>query len=81
MKVCFSICSNPAYDHIRSRHLSVGRNSKTNPARGADVHGEVNGPSCDAVVPVESIELFLIIKQHLLEGIPRAEFDVGACCQ
>ena len=81
MKVCFSICSNPAYDYIRSRHLSVGRNSKNQPSPWCWRSRRSEWSQLWCCSPVESIELSLIIKQHLLEGIPWSEFDVGACCQ
>ena len=52
----FSVCSDPPYDHVRVRHLSVGRKSEANPATGLHANGERNGLRVIVEVPVELVE-------------------------
>ena len=70
MKHGLSFCSDPSYDHVRVRHLSVGRQSEANPATGLHSNGERNGLRIIVEVPVEFVETsFSFSVQSSLERV------------
>ena len=54
----------PANDDIRACHVTVGRETEPNPARGADVHCELDRLVFHAEVPQQLVELSV----HVVEG-------------
>ena len=52
----FSAVRDPSYDHVRVWHLSVGRQSESNPARCLDSNSERYGFHCVVEFPVELVE-------------------------
>ena len=69
VEVAASIRGYPTHHDVWTGHLSVWRHSKTNPTRRADIHSEGYSSSCNAEVPVNFIELSLVIEEHVVERI------------
>ena len=50
----------PSNDHVRVRHLSVGREAEANPARSLHANGKRNGFGCIIEGPVQFVETSVI---------------------
>ena len=59
----------PSYHDIRGRHLSIGRQSKSNPSSSAHIHCKINGLCLPGEVPVQSIVLVVLIIQNKAEWV------------
>ena len=76
MKLSASTIVHPSYDNIRLRHLTIRRETKTNPACGTDIHCKANGLLLQVKVPVQRVA----IVQNGRETVLSLQV-VGTCSQ